>query len=207
MAGCNFKCRGCFSNERHYCGSEVSPGHLADNIPKGKEVMLAGGEPAIDRHGLLSLLGHLDGRRVILSTNGYLLDNALLEELDGITVHIDLKALDPAIHKWYTGKDNNPVLEVVRLLYGMDFDFQVSTVYIPDVVETGEIENIARYLSGIGDISYKVIRYVPVGDFSRRPGVEEIEDAVSIAGRYLKDVTSSIDNRSHPSNREIIHLH
>lgn len=100
-------------------------------------------------------------------------------------MHIDLKALDPALHKWYTGKNNNPVLEAVQLLHSMDFDFQVSTVYIPGVVETSEIENIARYLSGIGDISYKVIRYVHVENFSRRPEVREIEDAVSRAGRKL----------------------
>ena len=42
---------------------------------------------------MLSLIHELDAQKVILSTNGYLLDRSLLENLGGITVHIDLKAL------------------------------------------------------------------------------------------------------------------
>jgi molybdenum cofactor biosynthesis enzyme MoaA len=57
--------------------------------------MLAGGEPTLYRQGLLSLIHELDAQKVILSTNGYLLDRSLLENLGGITVHIDLKTLVP----------------------------------------------------------------------------------------------------------------
>ena len=208
IAGCNFRCRGCFSNEKEECGVEITGSQLAKYIPADKEVMLAGGEPAIDRQGLLSLVGELkkepNKRKIILSTNGSLLDKELLEELDGITVHIDLKAHNPKLHRWHTGKDNKNVLSAIRLLYEQGFDFEVSTVYIPNIIETSEIENIARFLSEIGDISYKIIRYVPVGDFSRRPYVHEIEDAVKIAKKYLGNVTSSMEKRSHPKSRKTI---
>ena len=168
--------------------------------------MLAGGEPTLYRQELLSLIHELDQQKVILSTNGYLLDRSLLENLGGITVHIDLKALDPKLHRWYTGKDNATVLAAIRMLYDLDFDFEVSTVYIPGIVETMEIENIARFLSGVGDIRYKIMRYVPANNFSSRPGVKEIQDAVNTAREYLGNVSSSIENRSHPVDRKIVNI-
>lgn len=208
IAGCNFKCRGCFSNEKEKCGMDIPVSQLVKHIPADKEIMLAGGEPTLDRHGLLSIISELkdksNKRKIILSTNGYRLDKYLLEKLKGIIVHVDLKAFDPELHRWYTGKDNRNVLLAIRLLYEQNFDFQVSTVYIPDIIETSEIENIARFLSEIGNISYKIIRYVPVNDFSRRPCTWEIEDAVNAAHKYLGNTISSIENRSHPKNSKKI---
>lgn len=204
IPGCNFNCLGCFSNQRHNGGIEVPAARIAGHIPPGNEVMLAGGEPTLYRQELLSLIHELDAWKVILSTNGYLLDRSLLEDLNGVTVHIDLKALDPKLHRWYTGKENAAVLRAIRMLYDLDFDFEVSTVYIPGFVETTEIKNIARFLSGVGDIRYKVIRYVPANNFSCRPGVHEIHGAVNSAREYLGNVSSSIENRSHPVDRKIV---
>lgn len=206
IPGCNFNCRGCFSNSRHNGGVEVSAARIARHIPPGTEVMLAGGEPTLYRQELLSLIHELDGKKVILSTNGYLLDRSLLENLGDITVHIDLKALDPKLHRWYTGKDNATVLAAIRMLHDLDFDFEVSTVYIPGIVETMEIENIARFLPGVGDIRYKIIRYVPANNFSSRPRVQEIQGAVTMARKYLGNVSSSIENRSHPVDRKIVNI-
>lgn len=204
MAGCNFRCRGCFSKQGKSGGVEMTAKELAGHVPEYMEVMLAGGEPTLDSEGLILLVEELGRNRVTLSTNGYLLDEELLERLRGIRVHIDLKAHDSWLHNWYTGMDNAPVLEAVRLLYEKGFGFEVSSVYIPGVVEMPEIENIASFLSGIGDIKYKIMRYVPVNDFSRRPQVWEIENAVRKAREYLGNVSSSIENRSHPEGREII---
>jgi pyruvate-formate lyase-activating enzyme len=206
IVGCNFKCKGCFSGEKHKCGVDVSGARIANNIPAGKEVMLAGGEPTIDSQGLIELIDELKGREVILSTNGYLLSEVLLMRIMNVTVHIDLKAWDDTLHKWYTGRDNRPVLKAIQMLYDSDFDFQVSTVYIPDVIEIEEIENIARFLSSIGNINYKIMRYVPVGNFSRRPKVKEIESAVHTARQYLRNVSSSLENRSHPRDGKIVRL-
>ncbi len=204
MAGCNFRCRGCFSKQRKSGGVELTAGEIAEHIPEGTDVMLAGGEPTLVKDGLILLIEEIGTERVTLSTNGYLLDEELLERLRGVSVHIDLKAQDPWLHHWYTGMDNSPVLGAVRLLYEKGFDFEVSSVYIPGVVEKPEIENIARFLSGIGDIRYKIMRYVPVNGFSRRPEVREIENSVRAARCFLGNVSSSMENRSHPQKREII---
>lgn len=204
FAGCNFRCRGCFSKERQKGGKTMRGKELAAYIPPDKEVMLAGGEPTINREGLLELIDELEQDRVILSTNGYLLDAELIDQIRNVTVHIDLKALNPELHRWYTGMDNRNVLEAIRLLYEKGLDFEVSTVYIPGIVDAPEIEAIARFLASVGDIALKIMRYVPVGDLSRRPLDSEIEEAMKRGAKYLDNVSSSIENRSHPSGERII---
>jgi len=56
MAGCNFRCRGCFSSEKYTGSVEVTGARIGQYIPADKEVMLAGSEPTIDNHGLLELI-------------------------------------------------------------------------------------------------------------------------------------------------------
>lgn len=206
ISGCNFRCRGCFSKARYLYGRKVVTTELIEHIPKYKEVLVAGGEPTIYKNGLLSLINELSNRKVILATNGYLLDQKYIKDLGDLKVHIDLKAFTPSLHKWYTGKSNERVLNAIKLLYENSVDFEVETVYIPDIVDTNEISKIAQFLSYIGNIRYKIIRYIPANNLSRRPTIPEIEKAVEVAKRYLKNVVSSIDVKSHPKKREIIEL-
>jgi pyruvate-formate lyase-activating enzyme len=73
------------------------------------------------------------------------------------------------------------------------------TVFIPGIIDKDEIEKIAEFLAGIGaKIKYKIIRYVPIGNISWRPTEAEINDAVSIAKKYLGNVISSLEERTHP---------
>ena len=108
---------------------------------------------------------------------------------------------------WYTGKSNQRVLDAIALLNESNLNFEVITVFIPGIVDKEEIERIAWFLSSIGEnIKYRIIRYVPVGNLSRRLKEEEIKEAVSIAKKYLSTVTSSLEQRSHPLKRKIVQL-
>lgn len=195
LSGCNFRCKGCFSKEKYIHGKKITGKKLAKYIPSDKQVMIAGGEPTIYRYELISFISELKRDNIILSTNGSLLDENFIKLLKGITIHIDLKALNPDLHIWYTGKDNDTIISAIKLLYENNFDFEVSTVYIPEVIDYAEIENISKFLSNIGDIKYKIMRYIPVNNFSKRPDKSEIEKAVKIAKRYLRQVSSSIESR------------
>ncbi len=147
MAGCNFKCKGCFSRERHtQTGVNITPVELAKQIPRDREeVMLAGGEPTLHRKELTTLIDKLDRQKITISTNGYLLDQELLENLRDVTIHTDLKALNPALHRWYTGKDNQSVLTAIEKLYDLDFEFEVKldtrnrAIKIDDKIRKNEI--------------------------------------------------------------------
>lgn len=217
--GCNFRCKGCFAPDRMYSSSytEITPERLSAKIEEFRfkfnfeEVMLAGGEPTLYKKEILNFINLCDVK-TILSTNGFLLDRDFITEMErkGLDdVHIDLKAYSQTLHEWYTGKSNQRVLDAIALLNesSLNLNFEVITVFIPGIVDKEEIERIAKFLSSIGEnIKYRIIRYVPVGNLSRRPTGEEIKEAVSIAKKYLSNVTSSLEQRSHPLKRKIIQL-
>jgi len=199
--GCNFRCRACFAdNEEH---TEVTPEELSKKIKQFdvEEIMLAGGEPTIYKKEIIDLVKSCN-TKTILSTNGYLVDGKFIREMEqsGLDeVHIDLKAYSQNLHEWYTGKSNKNVLKAIELLNNSNLDFEVITVFIPGIIDTEEIEKITDFLSRTNNtINYRIIRYVPVGNISRRPTKGEIKEAVTIAKKYLSVVTSSLEERRHP---------
>jgi len=202
--GCNFRCRACFADNEGY--AEVTPEWLSAKIKQFdvEEIMLAGGEPTIYKKAIIDLVKSCD-TKTILSTNGYLIDGKFIREMEqsGLgEVHIDLKAYSQNLHAWYTEQSNKNVLKAIELLNSSNLDFEVITVFIPGLIDKEEIEEIADFLSRINDnMNYRIIRYVPVGDVSRRPTKSEIKGAVTIAEKYLKSVTSSLEERRHPVKR------
>lgn len=201
--GCNFRCKACFAPDKGGEYTQISPEQLSARLKQLDigELVLAGGEPTIYRKELLAFINACD-TKTILSTNGFLLDSEFIRGLEAASldaVHIDLKAYSQELHKSYTGHTNQRVLDAIKLLNESNLDFEVITVFIPDIIDKYEIEQIAKFLSSIGDdIKYKIIRYVPVGNISRRPTEAEIKESVSIAKKYLSNVIPSLDERTHP---------
>ncbi len=202
--GCNFRCRACFAGNEGY--TEVTPEWLSAKIKQFdvEEIMLAGGEPTIYKKAIVDLVKSCD-TKTILSTNGHLVDGKFIQEMEqsGLDeVHIDLKAYSQSLHAWYTGQSNKNVLKAIEVLNSSNLDFEVITVFIPGLIDKEEIEKIADFLSRINNnLNYRIIRYVPVGNISRRPTKSEIKEAVTIAEKYLKSVTSSLEERRHPVKR------
>nr|CBH36740.1 conserved hypothetical protein, radical SAM superfamily [uncultured archaeon] len=201
--GCNFKCKACFAANKTNRYTEVTPERLITEIKQFDpgEVMLAGGEPTLYRKELIEFIKLYD-TKTILTTNGSLLDGAFIREMENTClkeIHIDLKAYSTKLHGWYTGCTNQMVFDAIAQLNRSDLDFEVMTVFIPGIIDKDEIEKIAEFLAGIGaEIKYKIIRYVPIGNISRRPTEAEINGAVTIAKKYLGNVTSSLEERTHP---------
>lgn len=208
--GCNFDCTWCFTTEKRHEFVNITPEELHLKI-EGlgvREVLLAGGEPTIARDELPSLIELFD-ERVILSTNGYLLDEEYITGLErsGLDeIHIDLKAYSGSIHERYTKRSNLKVLRAIQLLSKSEIDFEVVTVFIPGVIDLDEVEKIASFLSDLGEIKFRIIRYVPREGLSRRPTEEEMVKAVSVAKGFLGDVTSSLDYRRHPKDGMVVDL-
>jgi pyruvate-formate lyase-activating enzyme len=202
--GCNFRCRACFAGNEGY--TEVTPEWLSAKIKQFdvEEIMLAGGEPTIYKKAIVDLVKSCD-TKTILSTNGHLVDGKFIQEMEqsGLDeVHIDLKAYSQSLHAWYTGQSNKNVLKAIEVLNSSNLVFEVITVFIPGLIDKEEIEKIADFLSRINNnLNYRIIRYVPVGNISRRPTKSEIKEAVTIAEKYLKSVTSSLEERRHPVKR------
>ena len=49
-----------------------------------------------------------------------------------------------------------------------------------------KLDKFINFLSEIGEIKYRIIRYIPVGNLSKRPTEEDIDKAVLTAKRYHK---------------------
>jgi len=207
LSGCNFRCKGCFSIARDPVGEPMTVEQLINLVRNSareyygdtplEEVVITGGEPTLDRQYLVDLISRLKEfvGWIVLDTNGYLLDDAYLQELieAGLTeVTFDLKAWNEKLHEWYTGYSNRRILENIRNAYGK-VKIVVNTVFIPGIVDEREIENIARFLSEISDkeeIDYRINRFraeLSYEEIARNPSPEEIERAYSIVAEYMKN--------------------
>lgn len=209
LSGCNFGCKGCFAIAKEEVGRKLSVEELVNLIIKsclvlydnGKvsdDVQMTGGEPTTNRTYLMFLverLKKLGVERIGISTNGYLLDRSLVEELksSGVDyIKLDIKAYTERIHADYTGKSNIRVLKAVKLLHEYNLNFYARTIFTPQIIDFGEIEKIAKFLSRVDrNIYYKIYQFAPEQlkeKVSRSPAYEEMQKAYSIAKRYLNNV-------------------
>lgn len=206
LSGCNFNCKGCFAIAKKEVGRNLSVEQLITLIKKsctffyGEEVcdvQITGGEPTLDKDYLISLikgLRELNVEKIGISTNGYLLNKSLIKELKflGIDhIKLDIKAYTGKNHVGYTSKNNDYVLRAVKLLHEHNFNFYVRTIFTPEIIGFEEIENIAKFLSGVNkNITYKIYQFAPeqLGEgVWRSPTDEEMQKAYLIAKRYLNN--------------------
>ena len=205
LAGCNFDCKACFAIAKREVGRELSVEELIDLLIKScqriygeiaDDVQMTGGEPTVNTDYLLSLirrLRELHVSKIGISTNGYLLNKNLVEQLTFLHVDyikLDLKAYSDEIHRWYTGKSNANVLRAVELLSKYGLNFYLRTIFIPGIVDLDEVEKIAKFLSQVDrNISYKIYQFAPEqannNILRRSPTREEMLTAGNIAKRYL----------------------
>ncbi|MBN1763165.1 MAG: radical SAM protein [Methanomicrobia archaeon] len=213
LTGCNFRCKGCFRPARDEGGTLLTAAETLERMERAcldyygvlpKEAMITGGEPTLDKKYLLTVVRGLkekDFERIVLMTNGYALgadgDDYVhdLEEAGLTEAHVDLKAFSEDVHRSYTGKSNKPVLRAIEKLHASGIELLVQTVYMPGIVDDAEIEFIAQFLASVStDIRYRINPFVPIFAYekaTRRPTLEELERAYSIASKYLPNAIIS----------------
>lgn len=212
LTGCNFHCKGCFRPARDEGGTRLTAEETLERMERaclnyyGKvpsEAMITGGEPTLNRDYLLSLVKGLKEKgfeKIVLMTNGYELgvDEDYVNELEeaGLTeAHVDLKAFSEDVHRWYTGKSNEPVLRAIEKLDASGIKLLVQTVYMPGIVDDAEIEKIAKFFASVNkNIKYRINPFVPIFAYekvTKRPTLEEMERAYEIASRYLPNAIIS----------------
>jgi pyruvate formate lyase activating enzyme len=123
----------------------------------------------------------------ILLTNG--LKPADMRDIDEVI--FSLKAVTPAGHKAYTGKDNAAILKNFEALARSGKKMQSETVLIPGLIEADEVERVAGFIAGIDKrITLRIDAYFPVGDNPWRAATAaEVEEAACLARRHLDKVT------------------
>jgi pyruvate-formate lyase-activating enzyme len=120
---------------------------------------------------------------VLLETNGYGLTPRNLDLLadSGIDAFwLDIKAYDPEKHKWLTGCDNDHILRLPEQMIRRGFVLEVLSLFIPELVETGELTEIARRLKEVDPaIPFTLLAFFPEHRMKsyRSPTVKEMVEA------------------------------
>jgi pyruvate formate lyase activating enzyme len=160
-------------------------------------VTFSGGEPLLQAAFLADVIDQLDEVHVLLDTSGYgdEQDFRLLVERSDL-VYFDLKLVNEAPHRQFTGLDNRPILHNLQVLGQLGTSFVLRVPLIPGVTDTAEnLEATARLAASLPDpppvelLSYNPlagakyasagIEYRPVFD-PRRP----VEPRLEIFARW-----------------------
>lgn len=108
----------------------------------------------------------------------------------------DIKAIDAAVHKKCTGKDNDLILGNLKYLCGEEREIEIRYPLVMGYNDR-ECENIAKFLSGLSGItkvkvlqyhSFSASRYEALGMLNTLPNtqttLQDIEKSVSILRKY-----------------------
>jgi pyruvate formate lyase activating enzyme len=148
-------------------GKYYTPQELAARLRRQKPmfdamgggVTLSGGEPLLQADFCAELLGELGGDlHKTLETSGY----ASQRDFERIIhlcdfVIMDIKLMDAAEHKQYTGVSNEPILRNARLLMESGVPFVFRTPLIPQITDTEK--NLAAILDFVGDSPWETLPY------------------------------------------------
>lgn len=123
---CNLKCRHCYADAGQPYQGELSTEEAMDVIEQLREVgepllFISGGEPLM-RKDIFNILSESvrSGMRVILSTNGTLIDDEIADKIVEVGVHyVTIPVYGPAqFHDYYTGIEGSykKALNALKLL-------------------------------------------------------------------------------------------
>lgn len=102
-------------------------------------VTFSGGEPLMQADFVSQVCELLEDMHVLLDTSGYGSEQDF-RRLAGRAdlVYFDLKLIDRALHRRYTGCDNDPILNNLQVLDRMGKPFVVRVPLVPGVTDTNQ---------------------------------------------------------------------
>ena len=169
--------KNCPNNLLRYCGVEYTPDALCEKLAKnfailgasGGGVTFSGGEPTASPDFLLECLALLDGRvHRAVQTCGYCSPEIFARVLENCEyVLLDIKLVDEAKHKRYTGVSNENILKNFKTLVKSGRDFVIRTPLIPTVTDTEQnLRDIAKLLSEHG------VKYIELLPYNKMAGAK-----------------------------------
>lgn len=151
-------------------GTRMSAREVAEKISKqakilainGGGVTFSGGEVLLQSEFVIAVRKLVPDVHALIETSGFAsaeVFTRLAEVMD--MVIMDVKIVDPVLHKKYTGVDNVPILRNLEILKGMGKPFRIRVPLIPTVNDTLEnMEATARLLEGADQLEkVELMRY------------------------------------------------
>lgn len=148
------KCINCFEcidvcplHLRKKAGTVYTDEELAKILLKNKDILgmngggitFSGGEPLMQAEFVMSVIDKLEGLNTAIETCGYSKPEVfqeLVKRLDFVIM--DLKIIDREKHKYYTGVDNEIILNNLKWLKSSGKPFTIRVPLIPGVNDTEE---------------------------------------------------------------------
>ena len=170
--------RNCPNALLRYCAKEYTPRQLCSLLEKniailnasGGGVTFSGGEPTARPEFLLECLALLEGKtNRAVQTSGYCAPavfDKILEKCDYML--FDIKLVDDALSKKYTGVSSTPILQNLATLVSSGKKFVIRAPLIPGVTDTVEnTEAISRLLSQSG------VKYIELLPYNKMAGSKD----------------------------------
>ena len=184
LKGCPLRCAWCHNPEgwvpepqwlekkgrKELCGYRIGADELARKLLRDKDlyrdsgggVTFSGGEPLMQAPFLCEVMDLLPGVHKTVETSGYASAEAFGNVLRKADLMLfDVKLVDPARHRRYTGVDNARILENLETLKASGKPFVARIPLIPGVNDTVEnMEATARLLQGAEGLQrVELLRY------------------------------------------------
>jgi len=123
----------------------------------GGGVTLSGGEPLLQHEFAAELLRLLPVHKAI-ETSGFA-SGEVFRRIIGLVdyVMMDLKLIDPELHRRYCGADNAPILKNFEILRESGKPYLIRVPLIPDITDTPE--NLAKIATVVGDSPVELLPY------------------------------------------------
>jgi pyruvate formate lyase activating enzyme len=166
----------CFSRVFTVAGKHYSPQELAETLLRDKPhfdrsgggVTFSGGEPFMQAEFLFLTAALLkeEGIHVAIETN-LSFPPETIEERNGYIDYfiVDLKMMDSAKHREWTGAGNERIIENILVLDRSGIPFELRTPVVKGINDSpGEIKEMALFVKRIKNIwKYTLIPYHPLG--------------------------------------------
>lgn len=173
LKGCPLRCAWChnpegFVRERQsmsttvgdrVVGQDISARDLACLLNRQAPVLrtgdggvtFSGGEPLMQARFVAEVIDQLDEMSVLLETSGYAdREDFLLVATHCDWIYFDLKLMDAADHRRFTGCDNGPILKNLRELARLGTPCVIRVPLVPGVTDTDR--NLAAIAGAIHDL-------------------------------------------------------
>jgi len=173
LKGCPLRCQWCHNPEgidphpqtmtgpagTRVVGRRFTPGEVASIINVQADILRAneggvtfsGGEPLHQAAFVAAVIDRLDDVHVLLDTSGFAseADFRLVAGRCDL-IYFDLKLMDDARHRAYTGAGNACILANLRVLAGMGVPYVVRVPLVPGVTDTPDnLRRIAAAVQGL----------------------------------------------------------
>ncbi|MGI6172746.1 MAG: glycyl-radical enzyme activating protein [Christensenellales bacterium] len=143
---------------RKIVGADWTADALAKKLLRGERLLresgggitFSGGEPLMQWDFVKEVIARLEGLHTALETCGYTTDEIFLDAMRTCSlIHMDVKQVDDALHRKYTGRGNAEILRHLKFLRDGDTPFIVRVPLIPSVNDNLEhLEGVAGRIEG-----------------------------------------------------------